>query len=287
MVKVRSCPYPDVYPAHTTDGTGLAYQAAINEQERQDESRHLFPASSDQEQQDLFRDDPLRPPLTPTFSLLTRVTAAGGFKAGSVGLGAALIASFAAQRFGVRAYRQLTLPLKAFAVTSATTASFIIGADSASRNYELSKYAEGSGTQLEKETHRDIMAEKAAGIYEDGKIKQRMEGLSTQQALLEWSKEHRYSVVIAGWGASMVGSFAYIAATPLSFAQKLVQARMIAQGLTVAVLLASAGLSAMPGPNGEESEDEQKREFRENTMYKWKKGSKHDIEEHEKAEHVK
>lgn len=38
---------------------------------------------------------------------------------------------------------------------------------------------------------------------------------------------------------------------------------MVAQGLTVVVLLASAGLSAMPAPDGGESEDELKREFRE------------------------
>jgi len=102
------------------------------------------------------------------------------------------------------------------------------------------------------------------------------------------------------WAASMVGSFGYISMTPLSFAQKLVvssptlhfpflgdfadlnplhapqQARMVAQGLTVAVLIASAGLSSIPTAAGGQNEDEIKREAREQGMYKWKAGSPHD-----------
>ncbi|KAL8279933.1 hypothetical protein RQP46_007783 [Phenoliferia psychrophenolica] len=208
-------------------------------------------------------------------------TVAGGFKTASVGFGTSLAASVAAQRYGVRTYRQLTLPVKAFAVTAATVMCFTYGADAASRQFELEKYS-NQDSAFGRQAHAGIAAEQAAGIYEDGKVKVRMEGMSTKQALLEWGKDHRYSVVLAGWGASMVGSFAYIAATPLSFAQKLVQARMVAQGLTVVVLLASAGLSAMPAADGGESEDELKRDFRESTMYKWKKGSAHDLAEHVK-----
>lgn len=44
-------------------------------------------------------------------------TVAGGAKAAGVGLGAGLVASVAAQRAGLKAYRSLTLPLKAFALT--------------------------------------------------------------------------------------------------------------------------------------------------------------------------
>lgn len=48
-----------------------------------------------------------------------RVVAYGGLRSGAIGLGAGLAASAAAQRYGVTAYRQLTLPLKAFALTYA------------------------------------------------------------------------------------------------------------------------------------------------------------------------
>ena len=53
--------------------------------------------------------------------------------------------------------------------------------------------------------------------------------------------------------------------TPMTFAQKLVQARMIAQGLTVGVLIASAGLGL--------SEKKAELQAREDMTYKWKKDS--------------
>jgi len=58
--------------------------------------------------------------------------------------------------------------------------------------------------------------------------------------------------------------------TPMTFAQKLVQARMVAQGLTVAVLIASAGLGLQ----------EKKAELvaREDMTYKWKKDSPHALQ---------
>jgi len=52
-------------------------------------------------------------------------------------------------------------------------------------------------------------------------------------------------MVFGSWLASMVGSAVFIfARNPTqTFSQKLVQCRMVAQGATVAVLIASAGLS--------------------------------------------
>ncbi|KAL8280924.1 hypothetical protein RQP46_006603 [Phenoliferia psychrophenolica] len=210
-------------------------------------------------------------------------TVMGGFKTSSIGLGTTLAASVAAQRYGFRAYRHLTLPVKAFACTAVTVMSFTYGADAAARQFEQDKYT-NQDSAIGREGHRAIQAERAAGIYQGDKVVGRMEGMTTQRVLLEWAKEHRYGVVFSGWGASMIGTFAYIAATPLTFTQKLVQARMAAQGLTLVVLLASAGLSAMPAADGSESEDELKRDFRESTMYKWKKGSAHDLAVHAKEE---
>lgn len=58
---------------------------------------------------------------------------------------------------------------------------------------------------------------------------------------------------------------------------------MVAQGLTVAVLIASAGLSSIPTAAGGQNEDEIKREAREQGMYKWKAGSPHDKQHQEAA----
>ncbi|KAK4049408.1 Replication factor C, subunit RFC4 [Microbotryomycetes sp. JL201] len=206
----------------------------------------------------------------------------GALKGGAVTLGCAVLAAGAATRFNVRAWQQLTLPLKAFAVTSATTAGFIVSADSASRQYELAKYKIGSGTALERESHAAMRNEQLAGIA-DSKPAIDRSTLSTSQALVEWGKEHRYGAVFAAWAASMIGSFGYISMTPLSFAQKLVQARMAAQGLTVAVLIASAGLTAIPSAGNSLTDDQIKREARDDSMYKWRKDSPH-ATQHVKAE---
>lgn len=77
------------------------------------------------------------------------------------------------------AYNALTLPLKAFAVTAITTATFIIGADAASRKFELAKYAIGSGTKLEADAYRAAEAEKMAGISEEGRAPIDLRTLST------------------------------------------------------------------------------------------------------------
>lgn len=52
------------------------------------------------------------------------------------------------------------------------------------------------------------------------------------------------------------------------------QARMIAQGVTVVALIASAGLNLIPNAEGKSDED-YKREEREAGMYAWKKNSPH------------
>ncbi|GAA5871142.1 hypothetical protein JCM16303_001704 [Sporobolomyces ruberrimus] len=201
----------------------------------------------------------------------------GGLTTGMLALGAGGAGAIGMQRMNVAAWRGLTLPLKAFALTSITTAGFIIGADSASRKYELGKYSIGSGTKLEKISHEQQRLEEEAGISgtRSGQVKE----VGTKDALVNWAKQNRWSVVFGSWVASMAGSGAYIAASPLSFAQKLVQARMVAQGLTVAILLASAGLTQIPNDEGI-SDDEAKRIERDQGMYAWKKGSPH--EQHKK-----
>ncbi len=59
----------------------------------------------------------------------------------------------------------------------------------------------------------------------------------------EWVSEHRYPIVFGSWAASMVIAFALVGRNPtLTGQQKLVQARVYAQGLTLAVLVASFAL---------------------------------------------
>ncbi|BGP37328.1 Replication factor C, subunit RFC4 [Rhodotorula kratochvilovae] len=203
-----------------------------------------------------------------------RATVVGGAKGGLAGLAVGGAGAAALQRAGVPAFTKLTLPLKAFAVTSIATASFIISADKAARDYELKKYAVGSGTELERVSHEQQRLEQEAGIAPGQAQKAQRAPVSTKEAVIEWAKENRWTAVGVSWVGSMVASGAYIAATPLSFAQKLVQARMIAQGVTVAALIASAGLTQIPNAQGL-SDDDIKREERERGMYNWKTTPQH------------
>jgi hypothetical protein len=60
------------------------------------------------------------------------------------------------------------------------------------------------------------------------------------QRAKDWAEENRYSIVFGSWVASMGIALGIVQRNKyLSGAQKLVQARVYAQGLTVAVLLAS------------------------------------------------
>lgn len=76
-----------------------------------------------------------------------------------------------------------------------TTAAFIIGADSSSREFELAKYKIGSGTALERESREGINAERAAGIYGNKAPAIDRSTLSSKDVLVEWAKEHRYATV--------------------------------------------------------------------------------------------
>ena len=58
---------------------------------------------------------------------------------------------------------------------------------------------------------------------------------------MDWGRENRYGIVGASWVASMGIALGLVGRSPyLSTAQKIVQARVYAQGLTLAVLVASA-----------------------------------------------
>lgn len=60
---------------------------------------------------------------------------------------------------------------------------------------------------------------------------------------VEWGQENKYSIVTGSWAVSIAVAFALVSRNRyLSGAQKLVQARVYAQALTLAVVIASLGL---------------------------------------------
>ncbi|RFU34786.1 hypothetical protein B7463_g1578, partial [Scytalidium lignicola] len=150
-------------------------------------------------------------------------TLKGGITGGIVGLAIGGAAVFAAQK-RFPAFRQLTVPMRTFLVTSTGTFVAIIQADRASRKYEWDRdpnrqYKDRSTLELEQ-------------------IKQNE---TEWERVKTWGRENRYKIVLASWVASMGIALGIVGRSPfLTRSQKLVQARVYAQGLTVAVLIATA-----------------------------------------------
>ncbi|OJK00191.1 hypothetical protein ASPACDRAFT_78121 [Aspergillus aculeatus ATCC 16872] len=168
----------------------------------------------------------------------------GGTIGGVLGLigGVAGVLAFSKRSATIR---NLTLPMKSFLVTSSGTFVGIIAADHASRDFEASRNA----SQL---------------WYKDRNERLRQEelaSLSTLDRITAWAKREKYKIVGATWVASMVGSFAMVNRNKfLSSSQKIVQARVYAQGLTLAVLVASAAFEIQDQRRGKGLLDKAKAE---------------------------
>ncbi|CAG7937004.1 unnamed protein product [Penicillium nalgiovense] len=66
---------------------------------------------------------------------------------------------------------------------------------------------------------------------------------STSQQLFSWVRDQKYKLAGVTFAASMVGSFILVGRNPyLTGKQKIVQARVYAQGLTLAVIVSLAAL---------------------------------------------
>lgn len=146
--------------------------------------------------------------------------AVGGFGGLALGLAGVTLAS---RRYHF--FRGLTIPLRAFLITSAGTFGGIIAADHWSRAYEKAS----NPIDVEyKERERERSEQAAAGKT------------FTERAM-EFGKKERYKIVAGSWVASMIAAFTLVNRNKfLTGQQKLVQARVYAQFLTLGVLVASA-----------------------------------------------
>ncbi|KAG5983516.1 hypothetical protein E4U55_007982 [Claviceps digitariae] len=142
----------------------------------------------------------------------------GGSAGLAVGLGGVLLAS---RRYP--AFRSLTIPFRAFLVTSTGTFAGIVNAEHYSNTFQRQN---DPGYGYQDATHRAMQLAR--------------ENESTYQRFLEWGRQNRYSIVFTSWMASMAVALAIVGRSPMSTSQKLVQARMYAQALTLAVLVVTA-----------------------------------------------
>lgn len=160
-------------------------------------------------------------------------TVKGGLQGGLFGLvvgGATVIAAH--HRFPT--FRSLTLPMKTFLVTSSGTFLAIVQADRSSRSFENARnpanaYKDRATTELE-----SLKANESAF-----------------QRFKDWGRENRYPIVTASWVASLGIALGLVGRNPyLTRAQKLVQARVYAQGLTLAILIATAAFEVGDASKG-------------------------------------
>lgn len=161
----------------------------------------------------------------------------GGAIGGGVGLAGGLAGVVLASR-RYAAFRSLTLPFRTFLVSSAATFGAITTAERYSVNFQRAKdpmnfYKDEAQRTLEAARQ----AEKGVG--------------SAGRRFMEWGRENRYTIVTTSWLAAMAVALTIVGRNRyLSTAQKLVQARVYAQGLTLAVLIATAAFETSDARSG-------------------------------------
>lgn len=109
-----------------------------------------------------------------------------------------------------------------------------MSADSYSRKYEKSRHPENEYNDQQQTLQQQVESQK-----------------SGSERAKDWASDNRYSLVFGSWVLSMGTALGLVGRNPyLSGAQKLVQARVYAQGLTVAIVIASLALEAKDRQKG-------------------------------------
>ncbi|KAI8988143.1 hypothetical protein BDF20DRAFT_815669 [Mycotypha africana] len=155
-----------------------------------------------------------------------------GIKGALIGLGIGAAATALVVRKSAE-FRALSRPMQSIMAASTTTAGFLFASDRAVTAYEnnvLGYTDELLVEQLERRRTPD-------------------ENLSTIDRSLRYLNDNRWSFIVGlSWAVSMAGALGYSFSNRyLTTQQKIVQARMYAQAVTIAVLMASAGLSIYVG----------------------------------------
>ncbi|KAF9645997.1 hypothetical protein BDM02DRAFT_3189190 [Thelephora ganbajun] len=126
-------------------------------------------------------------------------------------------------------YRTLPIQLKALGVILVVGPCYAIQAERRGVQYDMSTW-KGAG--------KDLLDE------EEYAEQKRWESLSTNEKIGDWAFKHQYSVISGSWAASMGLAAAIIMKDRnQTTSQKIVQARMWAQGLTIGVLIAAGILT--------------------------------------------
>jgi hypothetical protein len=157
----------------------------------------------------------------------------GGLIGGSLGLGIGLLGVIGAGR-RYPAVRSLTLPFRAFLVTSVGTFGAIVNAERHSNAFHK---ANNPMNFYKDQASRDAAVLRAQE--------------SAWERFRQFGQTNRYTIVFGSWVAAMGIALGMVSRNKyLTTSQKLVQARVYAQGLTLAVLVASAAFETADARQG-------------------------------------
>ncbi|KAJ5812449.1 hypothetical protein N7474_008750 [Penicillium riverlandense] len=148
----------------------------------------------------------------------------GGTICGVAGLVGGLAGVMAASRRFTR-FRSLPIQFRGYIVTSCGTFLAIVGADHGSRVFEL--------------RHNPLMS---SHIEHDRWLQEsRHSHQAGTERLLEWVYHEKYKILGAAWVFSISGSLVMLGRNRyLTSRQKMVQARVYAQGLTIGIICVAA-----------------------------------------------
>lgn len=163
---------------------------------------------------------------------VSRVILVGGATGFVIGLSGAVVASLLLQRFSAGYRKYLTFPLKIGLITAATSCATVIQAERDLLRYDRARYSATLST-----TPTTI---KTPTIGDNWR--------SSLNSILDKVESLQWEIIGGTWLVGMAWSGARLYRNKhLNVAQKVVQARMIAQALTISVLLATALLAMRHG----------------------------------------
>ncbi|KAI9476383.1 MAG: hypothetical protein EXX96DRAFT_507565 [Benjaminiella poitrasii] len=164
----------------------------------------------------------------PELRTQSHVSFVQGCKGAIVGASVGVVASILSFRFSP-AFRGLSRPQQYSMISSGSVAGYLFGSERAAFNYK--------NKTLGYVDHRTI----------DSRVLQNYRNLPREprQQFFRFLNDHRWAILGTTWATSMVGVYGYSfhLTTRVSLKQKLFQARIYAQFVTLVALLASAAIS--------------------------------------------
>ncbi|KAF5095698.1 hypothetical protein D0Z03_001777 [Geotrichum reessii] len=168
----------------------------------------------------------------------TRAIVIGGLKGAAVGLGVSLgVAYWARGRQTI--FNSMNHSFKTFFFLTPILGIGITATELASLEFDMEQYDFGESEKLRKAEREKI------------------DNLPFLERAKVYGIENKYKIIVGAWAASLGGSFWWINRDKfLSKSQKIVQARMYAQALTVVILLGSMLMSVNSYQDAKKTQEE-------------------------------